>query len=99
MSGSARWKENRVRQEIYQEHLKHTDTSSGEAGLNGGNAQGLSGTPERFLQRKLGNESDKRIANREKRNQLAWMILRVALWAAWAAVFVWVSLRQLGIDR
>ena len=99
MSGSARWKENRIRLEIYLEHLKHTETSPNRAGLNGANAQGWNGTPVLFLQRTLGSGSDKRIPNRRKRNQLPWIILRVALLAAWAAACLWVYVGQFGIHR
>jgi hypothetical protein len=44
MSGSARWKENRIRERIYLERLKHTETLLNGAGLNGANSPG--GTPE-----------------------------------------------------
>jgi hypothetical protein len=35
MSGYARWKENRIRQEIHLAHLKHAKTSSNGAGVDG----------------------------------------------------------------
>ncbi len=48
MSGSARWKEDRIRERTYLEQLKHTETLPNGAGFNGANSQG--GTPVLFLQ-------------------------------------------------
>jgi hypothetical protein len=95
MSGSARWKENRIRQEIYLEQVKHREMSPNRADVHGPNSQGQ--TPVLFLQQTLSNRSDKRILNRSKKNQLRWMILRVALLAAGVAVCLWVYLGQFGI--
>jgi len=35
MNGSARWKEDRIRERIYLEQLKHTETLPNGVGLNG----------------------------------------------------------------
>ena len=91
MSGSARWKEDRIRERIYLEQLKHTETLPNGAGLNGANSQG--GTPALFLQQTFGSRSP----NRKKKNQLPWKFLRVALLAAWVAICVWVYLVQFRI--
>jgi hypothetical protein len=91
MSGSARWKEDRIRERIYLEQLKHTETLPNGAGFNGANSQG--GTPVRFLQQTFGSRSP----NRRKKNHLPWNILRVALLAAWVAICVWVYLGQFAI--
>ncbi len=91
MSRSARWKEDRIRERIYLEQLKHTETLPNGAGLNGANSQ--DGTPVLFLQQTFGSRSP----NRRKKNQLLWNILRVALLAAWVAICVWVYLGQFGI--
>ena len=91
MSGSARWKEHRIRERIYLEQLKPTERLPDGAGLNGANSQG--GTPELFLQQAFGS----RRPNRRKKNQLPWNILRVALLAAWVGICVWVYLGQFGI--
>jgi cytochrome c-type biogenesis protein CcmH/NrfG len=91
MNGSARWKEDRIRERIYLEQLKHTETEPNGAGLNGANSQG--GTPVLFLQQTLGS----RRPNRRKKNRLPWNILRVALLVAWVAICVWVYLGQFGI--
>ncbi len=91
MSGSARWKEDRIRERIYLEQLKHTETLPNGAGFNGANSQG--GTPVLFLQQTVGSRSP----NRRKKNHLPWNILRVALLAAWVAICVWVYLGQFGI--
>jgi hypothetical protein len=91
MSGSARWKEDRIRERTYLEQLQHTETLPNGAGLNGANSQG--GTPVLFLQQTFGSRS----ANRRKKNRLPWNILRIALLAAWVAICVWVYLGQFGI--
>ena len=93
MSGSARWKEDRIRQRIFLEPLKHTETVPKGAGLNGTNSQG--GPPVLFLQQTL----DRRSPNRRARYQLFWNILRVALLAVWVAICVWVYLGQFGIHQ
>ena len=91
MSGSARWKEDRIRERIYLEQLKHTETLPNGVGLNGANLPG--GTPVLFLQQTLGS----RRPNRRKKNRLPWNILRIALLVAWVAICVWVYLGQFGI--
>jgi hypothetical protein len=91
MSGSARWKEDRIRERIYLEQLKHTETLPNGAGLNGANSPG--GTPELCLQQTFGRRSP----NRRKKNRLPWNALRVALLAAWVALCVWVYLGQFRI--
>ena len=91
MSGSARWKEDRIRERIYLEQLKHTEALPNGAGLNGANSPG--GTPVLFLQQTFGRRSP----NRRKKNQLLWNILRVALLAVWVAICVRVYLAQFGI--
>jgi hypothetical protein len=97
MSGSARWKENRIRQEIYLEQLKYIDTLHSGGGLNGARSQGS--TPALFVQQIVDNRSDKEIPNRRTENRLPWVALRVVLVAAWAAVCLWVWLGQFGIHR
>ena len=52
MSGSARWKEDRIREQIYLEQLKHTEALPNGAGLNGANPPG--GTPVLCLQQTFG---------------------------------------------
>jgi hypothetical protein len=93
MSRSARWKEDRICEQIYLEQLKqkHTETLPNRAGLNAGNSQG--GTPLLFLQQTFGS----RRQNRRKKNQLLWNILSVALLAVWIAICVRVYLVQFGI--
>jgi hypothetical protein len=93
MSESGRWKEDRIRQEIYLEQLKHTETLPNGAGLNGANSQ--DGTPMLFFQQTLGRRSP----NRRKKNQLPWNILRIVLLAGWVAILVWVYLGQFGIRQ
>ena len=101
MSGLPRRKENRIRQEIYLGHLKHTNTSPSGAGFNGANRQGWNGTSVLFLEGTPGMGSAKRIPNRRKKNRSpwTWIILRVALLAAGVAVCLWVYLGQFGIHR
>jgi hypothetical protein len=99
MSGLARWKENRVRQEIYLEELKHIDTSQSGAGLNGANLQGWNGTSVLFLEQTPDTRSDKRIPNRRKGDRLPWIILSVARLAAGVAAYLWMYLGRFGIHK
>jgi hypothetical protein len=59
MSGYARWKENRIRQEIHLVHLKHAKTSSNGAGVDGTYPPGSNGKSVRFLEQKPDTGSDK----------------------------------------
>ena len=97
MSGSARWKEERIRQEVYLEHLRYTEMSPNGAGRNGGKLQVQTSIP--FIPQPLANRSGMPVLNRRKKNKLPWMMLRVALLGAWAAICVWVYLGQFGIHR
>jgi len=94
MSGLARWKENRIRQEIYWVHLKHPDASPSGGGLNGGKLQAWNGTSALLLEQTLGTRAEG-IPNRRKKNRLPWIIVRVALLAAG----LWVYLGQFVIHR
>jgi hypothetical protein len=95
MSGLQRWKENRIRQEIYRVHLKHTDVSPSGAGLHGGNLQAWNGTSVLLLEQTPGTRAEKRIPNRREKNRLPWIIVRVALLTAG----LWVYLGQFVIHR
>jgi hypothetical protein len=99
MSGLPRWKENRIRQEIHLAHLKHAKTSSNGAGVDGTYPLGSNGTSVLFLEQRPDTGSDKRTSNRRKENRLPWMILRLALLAAYVALYLWVYLGQFGIHR
>jgi hypothetical protein len=92
MNGPARWKEDRIRQEIYLRHLKHTNTAPNGAGHTGVNLRGWNGTSVPFLEKTPGTRSEKRIPNRGEKNRLPWIILRVALLAAGVATCLWVYL-------
>jgi hypothetical protein len=59
MSGYARWKENRIRQEIHLAHLKHAKTSSNGAGVDGTYPPEPNGTSVRFLEQRPDTGSDK----------------------------------------
>jgi hypothetical protein len=89
MRGSERWKEHRIRQEVYLQQLKHTDTLSRGAGLSKTNSQGQ--TPA-LLVPQTGNRSFKRIVNRTKKDLLLWIMSRVALLAAGVMVRLWAYL-------
>jgi hypothetical protein len=99
MSGLPRWKENRIRQEIHLAHLKHAKTSSNGAGVDGTYPLGSNGTSVLVLEQRLDSGSDKRTSNRRKENRLPWTILRLALLAAYVALYLWVYLGQFGIHR
>jgi hypothetical protein len=92
MSGYARWKENRIRQEIHLAHLKHAKTY-------GTYPPGSNGTSVRFLEQRPDTGSNKRTSNRRNENRLPWMILRLALLAIGVAAWLWVYLCQFGIHR
>ncbi len=96
MSGSARWKEDQIRQEIYLRHLKQTNTAS-SGGHSGANLDGWNGTPAPFLKKEAGIRWEKRIPNRREKNGLSWITLPIALLAAGVAVSLWVYLGQFGI--
>ena len=91
MSTSARWKEDRIREQIYLDQLKHTETLASGARLNGTTSE--AGTPVLFLQQTFGSRSP----NRRKKHQLLWNTLRVALLVVWVAICVRVYLGQFGI--
>ena len=91
MSRSARWQEDRIREQTYLEHLKPTGTLASGAGLNGTSSPG--GKPVLFLQQTFGSRSP----NRRKKHQLLWNTLRVALLVVWVAICVRVYLGQFGI--
>jgi hypothetical protein len=93
MSRPARWKEDRIREQIYLEQLKQTETLPNGAGVDG--AKSLGAQPVYLLQQTFGSRSQ----NRRKQNQLSWIMLSVTLLAAWAAICVWVYLSQFGIHR
>ena len=80
MNGSERWKEHRIRQEVYLQQLKHTDTLSRGAGLSKTNSQGQ--TPALLLRQTADTRSFKRTVNRTKKDRLLWIMFRVALLAA-----------------
>src|SRR4029077_13779119 len=69
MSGLERWKENRIRQEIYWVHLKHTDASPSGGGLNGGKLQTWNGRSVLLLEQTLGTREEG-IPNRREKNRL-----------------------------
>jgi hypothetical protein len=94
MSGSARWKEDRIRQEIYLRHLKQTNTASSGAGHSGANLHGWDGTSAPFLEKKAGIRWEKRISNRREKNRLPRIALGIALLAASLAVCLWGYLGQ-----
>lgn len=94
MSGLERWKENRIRQEIYWVHLKHTDASPSGGGHNGGKLQAWNGTSALLLEQTRGTRAEG-IPNRREKNRLPWIIVCVALLAAG----LWVYLGQFVIHR
>lgn len=90
MSGSERWKEHRIRQEVYLQQSKHTDKLFRGAGLSKTNSQGQ--TPALLLPQTAGNRSFKRIVNRTKKDLLLWIMSRIALLAAGVMVRLWAYL-------
>jgi hypothetical protein len=90
MSGSERWKEHRIRQEVYLQQLKHTDTLSRGAGLSKTNSQDQ--TPALLLRQTAGKRSFKRIVNRTKKDLLLWIMFWVARLAAGVMVRLWAYL-------
>jgi hypothetical protein len=95
MSGLEHWKENRICQEIYRVHLKHTDASPSGGGLSGENLQAWNGISVFVIEQTLGTRVEKRIPNRREKSRLPWIIVRVALLAAG----LWVYLGQFVIHR
>ena len=99
MNGLPRWKENRIRQEVHLARLKHPKTLFNGDGAHRAYPPGRNGTSVLFLEQTPGTGSDKRTPNRRKENRLPWMILRLALFAAGVALYLWVYLGQFGIHR
>ena len=89
MNGLARWKANRIRREIYLEHLKHTNTSSGGPGFGEASQKTWNETSVLFFEKKP--------AARWKKNRSPWIILPIALLAPGVATCVSVYLGHLGI--
>jgi hypothetical protein len=88
MNGLARWKANRIRREIYLEHLKHTNTSSSGARFGAANQIGSYRRSVLVLEKKP--------AARSKKNRSLWIILPIALLAPGVATCVWLYLGYLG---
>jgi hypothetical protein len=68
MSGSTRWKEDRIRQEIYITYLKQTNIASSGADYSEANLTGQ--TLASFLQKTSTTRSGKWIPNRRAENRL-----------------------------
>jgi hypothetical protein len=86
MSGYARWKENRIRQEIHLTYQKHATTSSNGAGVDGTYPAGSNGTSVRFLEQRPDTGPDKQGT-------------RIALLAIALAAWLWAYLGQFAIHR
>jgi hypothetical protein len=99
MSESTRWKENRIRQEIYKEDLKHPKTAFSGVDYNGANIQGWIGTSVLLIEQTPGTRLDKWIPNRRKEHRLPWIIRRLALFATGLGISLWVYLGKFGIHR
>ena len=99
MSGLPRWKENGIRKEIHLAHLKQAKTSSNGAGVDGTYPLGSNGTSVLFLEQRPDTGSDERTSHRRKELRLPWMILRLALLAAYVALLFWVYSDRFGIHR
>lgn len=99
MSELTQWKENRIRQEIGKEHLKHSRTASNRVRLDGANIPGWNGAAVIFLEQTPGTRSDKRIPNRRKEHRLPWIIRRPALFVTGLGISLWVYLGKFGIHR
>ena len=74
-------------------HLKQAKTTSNGAGVDGAYPLGSNGASVPFLEQRPDTGSDERTSNRRKENRLPWMILRLALLAAYVALLLWVYFR------
>ena len=92
MSSFRRWKEERTRHHIYLEQLKVTQNLSNGVGLNGVTLEGRNGSSERFRQDRPDSVGDRRTSNGKKIDGFPWVIVRLALLVAGAAVWFWVYL-------
>ena len=99
MSELKRWRENRIRQELRKEYLKHSRTASNRAGLDGAHIPGWNGAFVLFLEQTPGTRLDKRILNRRKEHRLPWIIRRLALFVTGLGISLWVYLGKFGIHR
>jgi hypothetical protein len=99
MSELTRWKENRIRQEIFKEHSEASKTAFSRAGFDGADIPGGNGTSVLFLEQTPSTRLDKWIPNRRKEHRLPWIVRRLALFVTGLGISLWVYLAKFGIHR
>jgi hypothetical protein len=95
MSAPSRWKEYRIRQEVYLESLKHSRLAANQAS-SGGTDTEVNHTSLQLLRRdKPGLRAAGQVSNRTKKHRLPGILLSsailaggVAIWLCWVAFAV-----------
>jgi hypothetical protein len=87
---SLRWRDNRVREEIYKEHLKHRQVSSNGASLHGAN-----GTTIELDRQTPDDQPAQRKPNRRQKRPIGRVVLPPPVLGGGVGVWYWVYLSQL----
>jgi hypothetical protein len=99
MSEFSRWKEYRIRQEIYVERLKQPRVSSNRDGSIGRNVELRRASLESSLQDTPVVRGNRRILNRTKKDRLSGIVLRFGVLAGGVAICLWLCWVEFGVHR
>jgi hypothetical protein len=99
MSELSRWKEFRIRQEIYLESLKESSLAPNQVD-SGGTNTGVSHTSLELLRRdNPGRRSGRQVSTRTKNHRISGMLLRSGVLAGGVAICLWLWWFEFGIHR
>ena len=99
MSELSRWKEFRIRQEIYLESLKQDSLASNQVGSGGTNTE-LSQTRLEWLRRdNPGLRAGRPVSTRTRKHRLSGVLLRSGVLAGGVAICVWLWWVEFGIHH
>jgi hypothetical protein len=99
MSELSRWKEFRIRQEIYLESLKQSSLASNQVGSGGTNTEASHTSLELLRRDNPGLRAGEKVPTRTKKHRLSGMLLRSGVLAAGVAICVWLWWVEFGIHR
>ena len=99
MSELSRWKEFRIRQEIYLESLKQSSLPSNQVSSDVTNTE-ISPEGVEWLRRENPDlRADRQVPTRTKKHRLSGMLLRSGVLAGGVAICVWLWWVEFGIHR
>jgi uncharacterized membrane protein YccC len=99
MSELSRWKEFRIRQEIYLESLKESSLAPNQVDSGGTNTE-VSQTSLELLRRdKPGRRAGRQVSTRTKNHRLSGALLRSGVLAGGVAICLWLWWVEFGIHR